>query len=362
MENLVVTTPGFLAVLAFLAVVATAICALRWRRGRRWMAALLSTVPITLGLLTAADFVNAHYDYAPQVRDVLDVAFPGFEYRTLTMHDITNGMAHPHGGVVDVRLPASQDGFGASHELVYVPKAYFTTSTALPVVYLLHGSPGSAEDWFRAAHAASVGAAVSAQGTPAILVAPEMSRGWTQDSECVDGTKVQAESHLLQVVLPATQRLFRVSTNRSDQVIAGNSAGGYCALNIGLRHRDEFATIIDLSGYTHPTYSGGLGHLFGDGPTLNQMVAANSPDRYAQALPPGPPTRVWLDVGRADRESFDQETALIRSLNPTSAVTATLTVRKGGHSYQTWRPALRDALGWALRSDSPLPPGAGTDL
>ena len=342
------TTPGFLAVLTGLGVVVLLLAARTWWR-RRWLrAGALTVLTVVLSVAATADFFNAHYEYVPQVRDVVDVALPGFEYHDLSAADISRGMAHPHGGVLKIRLPDGNDGFGRSHELVYIPQAYFTTTTPLPVIYLLHGSPGSAEDWFRAAHAASVGAMLNSLGEPAVLVAPEMSRHWTQDSECVDGATLRAETHLLDDVIPTMQRLLRVRTDRDGRVLAGNSAGGYCALNIGLRHRDEFATIIDLSGYTRPTYDAGLARLFGPGPSLSTEVGANSPDLYVPSLPPGPPTRIWFDVGRSDRDTLAEESALVPEFGKQSEVTVRLTIRPGGHSYSVWRPALRDAAVWAI--------------
>ncbi len=349
LENIVVTTPGFLAVLTALASISLFFTVRHWSRRRIGRGVILTLMTIFLTLAATADFVNAHYDYAPQARDVVDVAFPGFEYRTLSMSDVTKGISHPHGGVVRVALGDNGDGFGKSHELVYVPRSYFTTSTALPVVYLLHGSPGSAEDWFRAAHAASVGAALDKLGEPAILVAPEMSRGWAHDSECIDSEKLQAETHLLDMVVPTTQRLFRVRSDRSGRVIAGNSAGGYCALNLGLRHWDDFSTIIDLSGFTHPTHDHGLTALFGTGVDLAKKVRENSPDMYAPALPPGPPTAIWFDAGRSDHESLNEETRLIAAIGQRQDIVTKLTVRPGGHTYGVWRPALQESLIWAVK-------------
>jgi hypothetical protein len=65
------------------------------------------------------------------------------------------------------------------------------------------------------------------------------------------------------------------------------SAGGYCALNLGLRHRDAVATIIDMSGDTVPTHSHGAASLFGaHNPNGAGDVLTNSPARTAATLNP----------------------------------------------------------------------------
>lgn len=360
MQDLVVTTPAFLALLCALTVI-VGIAASRLWRYRRWLSGVLVAI-VTFGLVvaTAADFVNAHYQYVPQVRDVADIAFPGVAYPRVSATAAAEPFAHPGqpGGVVRVSLPNGHDGLGGSHALVYLPRAYFSQpDKRLPVVYLIHGSPGSPEDWFRAAHAATVGAQLDRLGIPAVLVAPAMSTGWTDDSECVDGRRERVETHLLDVVIPTVQRLFRVRTDRGARIIAGNSAGGYCALNLGLRHRDMFGTIDDLSGYTGPTFNGGMAKLFGTaltGPELARTVRTNTPAAYVPSLPVGPRMRIWLDSGRSDHDVVGQERAISTAFRARPDMRTRLCTRRGGHTYAVWRPALQASLIWAL-SGVPAP-------
>lgn len=361
MQNLVVTTPGFLAFLCACTLVAAVFSARRWHR-RRWLSATLTTVAtLTLALASTADFVNAHYEYVPQVRDVADIVVPGVAYprvsTTVAMHP-TAHPAHP-GGVVRLALPNGHDGLGTSHALVYLPAAYFRDPTMrFPVVYLIHGTPGSPEDWFRAAHAASVGHALERAGTPAVLVAPVMSKGWTDDSECVDGRTEQVESHLLDVVLPTVEQHFRVRTDRGGRILAGNSAGGYCALNLGLRNRGLFGTIDDLSGYTKPTFDAGMAKLFGTTLTPTALAADvrnNTPAVYAPTLPAGPATRIWLDSGRSDKEVLREETAMAAELHARTDTPTVLVTQTGGHTYAVWRAALRTSLLWAVAGVGPSP-------
>src|SRR5664280_2537066 len=82
---------------------------------------------------------------------------------------------------------------------------------------------------------------------------PRDSHWWLDDSECVDG-------------VAAVDAQLRTVADRSHRAVGGMSAGGYCALNLGLRHRDTFAAIVDMSGLTVPTHAGGLTALFGSEP------------------------------------------------------------------------------------------------
>jgi enterochelin esterase-like enzyme len=123
------------------------------------------------------------------------------------------------------------------------------------------------------------------------------------------------------------------------------SAGGYCALNLGLRHRELVSTVLDLSGYTEPTHSGGMIALFGRANLA--AVAQNSPSSYAPTLRGGPRMRVWLDCGSADGQVLRELTALAPVLRA-DGMTVQQRVRPGGHTYSVWRPALKDSLTWAL--------------
>lgn len=362
MQNLVVTTPAFLTLLCVLTALVGVLAALRWR-SRRWLSGVVVTVvTLGLGVTAAADFVNAHYQYVPQVRDVADLAVPGLAYPQIGAAVAAHPFAHPRqpGGVVRISMPNGRDGLGKSRALVYLPSAYFAyPSIPLPVVYLIHGSPGSPEDWFRAGHAAAVGAKLDRIGTPAVLVAPSMSSGWTDDSECVNGRRERVEHHLLAVVIPTVQRRFHVRTDRGARIIAGNSAGGYCALNLALRHRDLFGTVDDLSGSTKPTFRGGMAKLFGTtltAPQLARTVQANTPAAYVPLLANGPRMRIWLDSGRSDRQVLAQETALSIAFRARTDVEIRLCTRPGGHTYAVWRPALLASLEWALSGVPKQPP------
>jgi enterochelin esterase-like enzyme len=188
---------------------------------------------------------------------------------------------------------------------------------------------------------------------PAIVVAPQMSRSWTDDPECVDGAREQVESHLFGVVIPTVEKTFRAEPTRAGRIFAGMSAGGYCALNLGLRHRDAVETIIDLSGDTSPTHTGGAISIFGShNPRAAADVAANNPADYAATMAASPPMRIWLDSGRGDTDIVRQMTQLDHALSPRVGDLIWRT-RPGGHTYWVWTSAMREALPWALGGRAP---------
>lgn len=299
-----------------------------------------------LTLSAIASGVNAYFSYLPKIRDLVDVITASPPPDASTAINASSVTVHPNGELVRLRVPDNGSGFGASGALVWLPPQYFAQpTTRFPVVYLFHGSPGVPKDWFRGGEAGQIGLGLARQNEPAILVAPKMSKNWLDDPECVDGKHEHIETHLLRDVIPTVDANLRTIADRQDRAFAGMSAGGYCALNLGLRNRNLVATILDLSGFTGPTHAGGLKSLFGQ--SGSPAAAANTPALYAPSLSRTPTMRVWLDSGTSDGSVLRQ----MRELQPVLAqrgMTVHLQTRPGAHTYSVWRPALAQSMKWAL--------------
>lgn len=355
-SNLLIITPQVVGVLLLATVLASATAVRLLLQHRPRQALPAAVLALLLLPATAADAVNAHFQYFPRVADVVNISTWPTAARTVLT---TSRGRFPEGTVVELPLPGPVSGFGTHTALAYLPPQYFTEpARRFPVVYLLHGSPGAPVDWFRAARAAAAGRSVADLGAPVILVAPRASRGWSDDSECVDRPTERVETYLIDDVVPGVDRLLRTLPRRTSRAVVGNSAGGFCALNLGLRHRDVFSGIGDLSGYDHPTYDGGMVGLFGRRRDLAGLVASETPSVYAPHLTASPRMWVWLDSGRADvlplRELRRLEGVLRRD-----GESVQLKVRPGGHEYGVWRPALADSLGWLARQLQQGPPSVG---
>ncbi len=347
MGSLVVIGKWFILSLAGLALLSWVGCVLLARRGRV-VTVTMAGLSVVLTLATVADLVNAHYSYLPRVDDVLGIR----SWPTASVREATAPVPprpHPNGAVIDLPVNGVRSGFGVRKAKVYLPPQYFTEPQArFPVVYLMHGSPGAPVDWYRANRAAEVGALLASESRPAILVAPRLSHRWLDDSECVDRPSEHIETYLVDDVIPTVDARLRAIPDRADRIFAGMSAGGYCALNLGLRHRDLVATIVDMSGMDKPTHDGGMAGLFGNRPDLALVAASNTPALYAPTLPPYPSMRVWMDSGRSDREALSDTRNMASTLSRRPGFGVVLRLRPGSHDFSVWRPALRESLQWAV--------------
>jgi enterochelin esterase-like enzyme len=323
------------------------------RSGRPWRGAALAAGATLLSIITVADCVNSYYSYLPNVSDVVDalVSNPPQPLTPAVNQVTVSASSTVHGRLFQLPIPDNGSGFGRSEAWVWLPPQYFQQPRVdLPVVYLFHGSPGMPKDWFHGGAAGRTGQLLAAEHLPVIMVAPQMSKNWLDDPECVDGQHEKIETHLLRDVIPTVDQQLRTQRTRTGRIFAGMSAGGYCALNLGLRHPNLTATVLDLSGFTVPTHAGGMTSLFGRDNAA--AVTQNSPASYASRLVDSPPMRIWLDCGSSDRQVLRQLNAISGTLRKDGMVVQQHS-RPGDHTYSVWRPALKDSLTWALSDSSP---------
>ena len=171
-------------------------------------------------------------------------------------------------------LGLAAPGETTAHRAVYVYRPAVTDSATLPVLYFLHGVPGSPGDPFAAGLATYLDRAFARGVAPFVVVSPDGNGAAHDDSEWADAWNGsdRIESFLLDVVIPAVE-----GTNRRDaahRAVGGDSMGGYGAMNISMRHPGVFGQVVSIAGYFHVDDPAAM---FGGQAAL---IDANSPDRH----------------------------------------------------------------------------------
>ena len=156
--------------------------------------------------------------------------------------------------------------------LVYLPPG-FSTARRYPVVYLLHGMPGSPSEYPTGTGLVQFADQAIAAGTlrPFIAVMPAAGPDDRYNGEWAGPW----EAGLVGDVVPWIDAHLPTSADAPDRMIAGLSAGGFGAVNIALRHPGLFGTVEAWSGYFDPLHDG----PFRDAPRA--VLAANDPTRLA---------------------------------------------------------------------------------
>jgi enterochelin esterase-like enzyme len=185
--------------------------------------------------------------------------------------DIPHGIVHQH--IYRSSIIGDNRDF-----YVYTPPDYDARgSTLYPVLYLLHGYSDDASAWTSVGRANLILDSLIAENKikPMIVVmplgygAPEIVERNPTPSSPFDHAELRERNFanfraaLIDEVIPAVERMYKVDSNRESRAIAGLSMGGAESLLTGLNRLDRFSWIGAFS-------SGGLSDNFAsDFPQLN---------------------------------------------------------------------------------------------
>jgi hypothetical protein len=294
---------------AAVAVLAAVIALGHRRRVRRWG---LTGFGVLL-LLAAVTALNSYVGYVRTSDDLARLLQRGPGAANLAGRLLDDGKEAPgstapapHAGVATagqkidlVAIPDAADGVPSGNSYVILPPGYTDPANAArryPVVYLIHGYPfGGPRDWLTSGDAPGTLLALQ-QGTviaPMIVVSVDLTAGNpATDWECLDVPGgPHLETYLARTVVPAIDHRYRTLADRDHRALGGMSGGGFGALNIGLHHVDEFATLVIALPYDDLNDSVGI--LGGD----QAVIAANTPRRYLPTMKFPAPISVMLAVG-----------------------------------------------------------------
>jgi enterochelin esterase family protein len=211
---------------------------------------------------------------------------------------------------------------------VYTPPGYNATAkTTYPVLYLLHGFSDDASGWTSVGKANLILDSLidSGQAKPMIVVmplgygAPEiLNRSGSPASYAGlrEKNMTNFRSALIDEVIPAVEKAYRVDTDRNARAIAGLSMGGAESLLTGLNRMDQFSWVGSFS-------AGGAG------------------DDFAAAFPQAGEKMnhelhlLWMACGTEDR-LIEPNRKMIAWLK-TKGVAVTAVETPGMHTWMVWR-------------------------
>lgn len=143
---------------------------------------------------------------------------------------------------------------GTLHYQIALPPGYATSGKRYPVLYVLHGLPGSAQSYKGVAGYAG---RLAATNDPAILVGAQGARPGDTDPEWHNwGPRRDWETATEHDLVSYIDHHYRTIARRSGRGIIGISAGGYGAALIAIHHPQTYQVIESWSGYfiiTDPT-------------------------------------------------------------------------------------------------------------
>jgi len=224
---------------------------------------------------------------------------------------------------------ASYSSVALHHEgsfYVYLPPGYAETSRHYPVLYLLHGNSQPATaflelglqeelDQLIARHLIPPMIAVMIQGGPG-------SNNWRN----IDG--MHYESYVLEVQ-ELIDRMLPSIPARTARAIAGDSMGGYGAMNVALGNPYRFGTVESWLGF----FNGLGGELHSDRPIISRLGL-----------------HAFVYGGESDHIADPSENAPFAAVLRAEGARAESAVYAGGHTMETLAAHLGSMLAFAGRA------------
>jgi enterochelin esterase-like enzyme len=214
------------------------------------------------------------------------------------------------------------------HVDVYVPGLYFADpAVSLPVLYLLHGTPGQQADWLTGGQLAGFLDQLIGSGTmpPVIAVLPNGNAAQSTDTEWGNSPSGDIESWIVNQVVPGIDSLYR-TLGKSFRGIAGLSSGAYGAVNIAFQNPTYFSWAGSYSGY-----------FIGHSATFGSAWRANSPLYTASSVPVADRMSIYLSAGSTDYDFKPDTVQFGSTLNALGWPDVDLQVVPGGHGWVAWQ-------------------------
>jgi enterochelin esterase-like enzyme len=232
---------------------------------------------------------------------------------------------------------------------IYLPTGYRQDAARIPVLYLLHGNNGDANDWLTQGNLQGAADALiqRKEMPPVAIVMPQGGTDWYVDR------KEKMETAFFDDLLPEIEARYAVATQRGGRLIGGVSMGGFGALRYALTRPELFCGALLLSPAIYPnepprTSAARRVGVFGDrqfDPRIWHEL--NYPAQWDHYI--GQPYRLPIFIAAGDDDLAIQADAsslythLRLAGNP-----AALRIIDGGHTWDVWSALLPAALKYTL--------------
>ncbi|MGF6414632.1 alpha/beta hydrolase [Paraburkholderia sp. MM5482-R1] len=232
---------------------------------------------------------------------------------------------------------------------IYLPGGYRADGPRLPVLYLLHGNNGDANDWLTQGHLQNAADTLIERKeiAPVVIVMPQGGTDWYVDR------KEKMESAFFDDLLPEIETHYAVATQRGGRMIGGVSMGGFGALRYALTQPGMFCGALLLSPAIYanepPRASaarrvGVFGERRFDPRVWHELNYPAQWDRYmsqAYRLP------MFIASGDDDLD-IQADASLLYTHLRLAGNPAALRIIDGGHTWDVWSALLPAALKYTL--------------
>jgi enterochelin esterase-like enzyme len=298
------------------------------------LGALLSAVAALLVLLAlqgslGLDHVLGHT--TPAVTSPRTAAAPP----STPLPTLRAGEADAAGSEIDTASysSAALGATGSFH--VYLPPGYASATQRYPVLYLLHGNDQPATAFLELGLQEQLDKLIAGHEIPPLIAV------MIQGGRGANNWRYRYEGYVLEVQ-QLVDRMLPTRATRSGRAIAGDSMGGYGAMNLALGNPQRFSVVESWLGFFN-----GLG---GELKAAKPVIAREG-------------LHAFVYGGAADDIADPSEDAPFAAQLRAAGASAHSAVYEGGHTMETLREHLTHMLlfaGQALAANAVAPTGAAT--
>ncbi|MCX5378262.1 esterase family protein [Streptomyces sp. NBC_00091] len=260
---------------------------------------------------------------------------------------VPGGRSPQSGGLIEKVTLHGERSRVAAQAYVYLPPEYFQKGNEqrkFPAAVVLTGYPGTAENLLKGLRYPKTAWTQAKQKKmqPMILVMMRPVVG-PSNSQCVDvpGGGPQSESFFGTDVPRAVASHYRIGTSARNWAIIGDSTGGYCALKMTLQHPETYAAGVGLSADYKPEVDADSGDLFHG----NKGEEKRSDLLWHLANRPQPNVSFLVTTSLQGESNLKATQQFVKAVKDPAHVSS-ITLDRGGHSFNTWNREIPPALAW----------------
>jgi enterochelin esterase-like enzyme len=254
---------------------------------------------------------------------------------TAPLPTLRAGEADAAGSEIDTASYSSA-ALGASGSFhVYLPPGYASSTQRYPVLYLLHGNDQPATAFLELGLQQQLDKLIARHEIPPLIAV------MIQGGRGANNWRYRYESYVLEVQ-QLVDRMLPTRATRGGRAIAGDSMGGYGAMNLALGNPRRFSVVESWLGFFN-----GLG----------RELKAAKPVIASEGL------HAFLYGGEADDIADPAEDAPFAAQLRAAGASAHSAIYEGGHTMETLRQHLTHMLlfaGQALAANAVAPSATAT--
>ncbi|HUY05632.1 MAG TPA: alpha/beta hydrolase-fold protein [Acidimicrobiales bacterium] len=229
---------------------------------------------------------------------------------------------------------------------VYLPPGYPQRGVRYPVLYLLHGEPGSGPQMAASLRLNTVVSALidSRQIKPMLIVLPTDGPTVRTDTEWMNSVtdpKAQWGTFITSDLVSFVDRHYAVCQSRTATSIGGVSMGAFGAVNAALDNLDIFGAVLSWSGYfvaNTPKVNGPEGSV--------SWRAASPLYSLAKFIPQLKKTPLRISFYIAPADHLASENIAFSRLLSREHLLYRFALNRGPHEYVLWRKYFGSELIW----------------